>query len=261
MTLITPISCSICGFSPRCDTLPTRLTLSRRKNALALLPIATTSTSTPLSCHSRISIEQLAEQVRIQRRRKAAVGRHDDIADALDLLALDQERMPVLGVACATWPMTCFIARAYGREAFISSCALRIFDAETISSARVTLRVFCTLLILVLISLAPAIGSRSLRSLEGIRGSGLTIVRAGSNTRRACALSESRNSNLLTGFSPASRLLELFDALLERAPRCRCSSRPCRSIRFIQSRVGVREMRVQRLLRTAGSCAIGRSSR
>jgi hypothetical protein len=44
-----------------------------------------------------------------------------------------------------------------GREAFIRSCALRIFEAETISSARVTLRVFCTLLILVLISLPPAI--------------------------------------------------------------------------------------------------------
>ena len=39
------------------------------------------------------------------------------------------------------------------------SCALRILEAETISSARVTLRVFCTLLILVLISLPPAIVS------------------------------------------------------------------------------------------------------
>src|SRR3546814_5313901 len=54
------------------------------------------------------------------------------------------------------WPMTCFIARAYGREAFIRSCALRILEAETISSARVTLRVFCTLLIFVLISRPPA---------------------------------------------------------------------------------------------------------
>jgi hypothetical protein len=44
--------------------------------------------------------------------------------------------------------MTWRIACAYGREAFMRSCALRIFDAETISSARVTLRVFCTLLIL-----------------------------------------------------------------------------------------------------------------
>jgi hypothetical protein len=52
--------------------------------------------------------------------------------------------------------MTWRIARAYGREAFMRSCALRIFDAETISSARVTLRVFCTLLIFVRISLAPA---------------------------------------------------------------------------------------------------------
>src|SRR5690606_9640606 len=54
-------------------------------------------------------------------------------------------------------PITCFIARAYGREDFMRSCALRILEAETISSARVTLRVFCTLLILVLISRPPAI--------------------------------------------------------------------------------------------------------
>src|SRR6186997_1021148 len=36
------------------------------------------------------------------------------------------------------------------------SCALRIFDAETISIALVILRVLCTLLILVRISLLPA---------------------------------------------------------------------------------------------------------
>ncbi len=60
-------------------------------------------------------------------------------------------------LALAMWPITCVIRRAYGRDAFMRSCALRIFEAETISSARVTLRVFCTLLILVLISLPPAI--------------------------------------------------------------------------------------------------------
>jgi len=54
MTLITPISWPICGLSPRFVTLPTRLTLRRLKNALALVPIVTISTSTPLPCHSRI---------------------------------------------------------------------------------------------------------------------------------------------------------------------------------------------------------------
>src|SRR4030095_8766668 len=73
--------------------------------------------------------------------------------------------------------MTCFIARAYGREAFMRSCALRILEAETISSARVTLRVFCTLLILVLISRPPA----------------MVLLRL-----------------------PGARRLEVFDALLER---------------------------------------------
>jgi len=46
---------------------------------------------------------------------------------------------------------------AYGRAWRIRSCALRILDAATISIALVILRVFCTLLILVRISLLPAI--------------------------------------------------------------------------------------------------------
>src|SRR5688500_14691377 len=66
------------------------------------------------------------------------------------------------------------MARAYGREAFMRSCALRILEAETISSARVTLRVFCTLLILVLISRPPAIerlrlpGARRLEVFDAV---------------------------------------------------------------------------------------------
>src|SRR5512139_1477462 len=60
-------------------------------------------------------------------------------------------------LALAMWPINCVISLAYGRDAFMRSCALRILEAETISSARVTLRVFCTLLILVLISRPPAI--------------------------------------------------------------------------------------------------------
>src|SRR5450830_2038863 len=49
------------------------------------------------------------------------------------------------------------IFSAYGRDARILSCALRILEAATISIALVILRVFSTLLILVLISLLPAI--------------------------------------------------------------------------------------------------------
>src|SRR5688572_8278321 len=47
--------------------------------------------------------------------------------------------------------------RAYGRPARMRSWARRIFDAATISIALVILRVFCTLLILVRISLDPGI--------------------------------------------------------------------------------------------------------
>jgi len=48
---------------------------------------------------------------------------------------------------------------------------LRIFEAETISSARVTLRMFCVLLILDLISRPPAI-SFSLAVLARVRAMG-----------------------------------------------------------------------------------------
>src|SRR6185312_4730453 len=79
-------------------------------------------------------------------------------------------------LACATCAITLRIRRAYGREAFIRSCARRILAAETISSARVTLRMFCVLLILVLISrplamlYSLALLARGIRD-EGIRDS------------------------------------------------------------------------------------------
>src|SRR3954469_8778150 len=49
------------------------------------------------------------------------------------------------------------IFSAYGRAWRMRSCAFLIFEAATISMAFVILRVFCTLLILVRISLLPAI--------------------------------------------------------------------------------------------------------
>src|SRR4051812_11052224 len=60
------------------------------------------------------------------------------------------------GLACERCAATLRIFSPYGRAARIRSCALRIFDAETISIALVILRVLCTLLILVRISLLPA---------------------------------------------------------------------------------------------------------
>src|SRR5690625_4393802 len=63
------------------------------------------------------------------------------------------------------WRIMC----AYGREACINACALRILEAETISSARVTLRMFCVDLILVLISRPMAMNVSGL----GARDSGL----------------------------------------------------------------------------------------
>src|SRR5712671_198625 len=65
------------------------------------------------------------------------------------------------GLACEICAATLRIFSAYGRAARMRSCALRIFDAATISIALVILRVFCTLLILVRISFVPAIDPQS----------------------------------------------------------------------------------------------------
>src|SRR5690606_2376046 len=105
-------------------------------------------------------------------------------------------------LAWARWPITCFIACAYGREVRIRSCALRILEAETISSARVTLRVFCTLLILVLISRPPAISSSRL---------------AGPGARRLDLVPSTRRASPPRFGLPGTGRLELFDALLERS--------------------------------------------
>src|SRR5690606_22189923 len=61
------------------------------------------------------------------------------------------------GLACIRCAAISRTLVAYGRPARIRSCALRILDAATISIALVILRVFCTLLILVRISLIPGI--------------------------------------------------------------------------------------------------------
>src|SRR5690606_12922692 len=170
ITLITPTRSSRCGTSPRWVTLPTMFTLIRRKKACAFWPMVTMSTSTPCSLCWRISPSSLRNRLLL--------------------------RPP------ARWPITCFIACAYGREVRIRSCALRILEAETISSARVTLRVFCTLLILVLISRPPAISSSRL---------------AGPGARRLDLVPSTRRDHPPRFGLPGTGRLELFDALFERS--------------------------------------------
>src|ERR1700754_4288816 len=80
------------------------------------------------------------------------------------------------------------------------SCALRIFEAETISSARVTLRVFATLLILVRISRAPAMP-------QSIIGWALA--------HRHFRRSGGPRPTLWGSALPGTGLLEFLDALLE----------------------------------------------
>src|SRR5690606_19424884 len=61
---------------------------------------------------------------------------------------------------------------AYGLDAAMRSCALRILLAATISIARVIFFVLWTLAILVFPSFAPAVNSSSLRQLPRLRGLG-----------------------------------------------------------------------------------------
>src|SRR6476469_6569083 len=137
-------------------------------------------------------------------------------------------------LALALWPISRVIRRAYGREPFMRSCALRIFEAETISSARVTLRVFCTLLILVLISLPPAIFSSRRAGLDPP----LVVSR----------VSKQRVETRPT--SPGARRLELFDALLERGFDVVVPV--AGGVDLVhQLADGVGEVRVQRLLESA----------
>ena len=72
-------------------------------------------------------------------------------------VALDQERMAVLRVGVADVRGDVADLLAVGPRLRMRSCALRILEAATISIALVILRVFCTLLILVRISLVPGI--------------------------------------------------------------------------------------------------------
>src|SRR6185437_11094125 len=108
---------------------------------------------------------------------------------------------------CATTLRMC---NAYGREVCIRSWALRILDADTICSALVTLRVFATLLILVRISLAPAMCARFARGNREWR-----IGNRQSDARFGCQRFPTPDSRFPA--SPTSRLLELVQRRLEGA--------------------------------------------
>src|SRR5699024_8422498 len=125
----------------------------RRNICVALEPMATTSTPTPCSCHCWISVSVLRNRLEL---RPPHRPRSVDTTTKPTLRVVSRSTRngcrKSLAVACATCAIRRRIIRAYGREACIRSCALRILEAETISSARVTLRMFCVDLILVLIS-------------------------------------------------------------------------------------------------------------
>jgi hypothetical protein len=147
------------------DTLDTTLAPRRFRNPRPLVPMATTSTSRPAARHSLLLLHDQAQHIGVEAAAQALVRRHDDGADALHG-ALHQERVLVLDVRLGDVQRDGERALEYGRDARMRSCALRIFDAATISIALVILRVDATLLILLRISFEPAIVSFRCRLRE-----------------------------------------------------------------------------------------------
>ena len=118
----------------------------------------------PLGAPLLVLRQHEAQHVGVEAAAQALVGRDDDRADALHRLALHEERVLVLGVGLGDVHRDAATrARRRGATARIRSWAFFIFEAATISIALVILRVLCTLLILLRISLEPAI--RSFRAI------------------------------------------------------------------------------------------------
>ncbi len=111
------------------------------------------------------------------------------------------------GFASARCATMLRILSPYGRNWRIRSCALRIFEAATISIALVILRVFCTLLIFRRISLVPAM------STFGMYRRFAPHVHPGSV--RCSSLGTARRSNTFQLRIIPARLLEAFDRLFE----------------------------------------------
>ena len=99
-----------------------------------------------------------AQHVRVESTAQTFVGCHHDDADPFYGIALNQEWMTVFGVSTAHVRGDVTNLLAIGTRFLHAFLALRILEAATISMARVIFCVFFTLLILLRISLLPAIG-------------------------------------------------------------------------------------------------------
>src|SRR3990170_2558470 len=158
MVLTVPISCSMRGASPRCETCEVIRPPARFRNVKPLAPMVHRSISVFFSLHSRMLPSVALSRLVL---RPPHRPRSDVTTMKPTRFTARSSRNGCLysGCACARWPMTLRSLSAYGRAMRMRSCALRILLAATISMARVIFCVFCTLLILVRISLPMAIES------------------------------------------------------------------------------------------------------
>ncbi len=153
-----PISFSRCGASPSCTTWLTTVAPMRLRKPRPLLPMATACTLAPAPCTSRIfCVTSRSRLVLRPPHRPLSVV---TTMKATALGAPSTSRMYGLrysGLACDRLVVMTRILSLYGRAWRMRSCALRIFEAATISMALVIFLVFSTDLILTRISLPAAI--------------------------------------------------------------------------------------------------------
>ena len=147
----------MCGVSPtpvRCETM---LPPKRCRKPKPLLPIAVSRTARASPCSS-FTLASV--------RRSALVFRppHNPLSEVTTMMPtfftpsrFTRKGWWYSGFAKARCEAMMRILSPYGRAWRMRSWAFLIFEAATISMALVILRVFCTLLILVRISLLPAI--------------------------------------------------------------------------------------------------------
>src|SRR5688572_16081774 len=173
MTLIAPISFSICGRSPSWTACDTMLAPSRCMKPSPLLPMQQTSTPSPCACHSlmRVSARRCALVLRPPHNPLSVVMSISPIFFTVSRVTRNGWRYS--GLACEMCAATLRILSAYGRAWRMRSWARRILEAATISIALVIFRVFCTLRIFNRISLVPG-----MCPVPGAVGCGRRVSRA-----------------------------------------------------------------------------------
>src|SRR5690606_999998 len=219
-TLMAPNKRPRSGLSPNCTSFETSVAPRRVNRPRPLLPKAVVCTAMP-RCSNSLSLASVTRLMLVFK----PPHRPLSVVTSTTPTALTSRSIKYgwlySGLACIKCAAISRTLWAYGRPARIRSCALRILDAATISMALVILRVFCTLLILVRISLIPGIALSCCNGLAGCgRGSSPPYRRAGMNPAttpdialKSTVLLEILDGGGQFGFVVLGQFFGVFDAL------------------------------------------------